>query len=199
VLVTLFLLTVGLIVWSFWPASPETQYRRGAELMASSDPADWDRGWEEYLQPLMQKFPDNPHGKELAEFQRQYEDHRAGRQAALAARHAGPMAEAQWFYQKGLRQEQEGNADGARKTWEALITAFKDVPSEGPWVRLAEQALAKAGKADRHWEPVREAVRRAKQLRAEGRAAEADAALRGLKELYRGDAEAEKILDDTKP
>ena len=196
VLVTLFLLTVGLIVWSFWPESPKSLFQRGAVLMASDDPAEWDRGWEDYLEPMTRKYPDHPYAREVEAFRRKYDNHQAERKAALAARHAGPMAEAQWFYQKGVREEQEGNTEAARRTWESLIASFRLVPSEGPWVRLAEQALAKEGKADRRWEAVRESIRRAKQLRSEGRAAEADSALRGLRELYRGDVEAENLLKD---
>src|SRR5205807_151432 len=38
VLVSLFILCVGLLVWPFLPSSPETLFRRGAELMKSDDP-----------------------------------------------------------------------------------------------------------------------------------------------------------------
>ena len=44
--------------------------------------------------------------------------------------------------------------------------------------------------------PVREAVERARRLRAEGQAKEADAILRGLRQLYRGDPEAQAILGE---
>src|SRR5262249_19611688 len=35
VLIVLLAACVGIIVWTFWPLSDETRYRRGAELMAS--------------------------------------------------------------------------------------------------------------------------------------------------------------------
>ena len=41
-LIVLFILCVGTLTWTFWPLSAETLYQRGAVLMASDDPDDWD-------------------------------------------------------------------------------------------------------------------------------------------------------------
>jgi serine/threonine-protein kinase len=194
VLLTLLALTLGLIAWALWPVSPETMYRRGVALMKSDDPDDWDRGWTEYLEPLLARDPDTPHREELEEYRRRYESRQAGRQAARAARQAGPMTEAQWFYQEGLRRRQQGDEAGAQRVWRALARAFKDVPSEGPWVRLAEKQMGEAARAERQLGPVREAVQQARRLREQGQVKEADAVLEALKELYRGDTAAQAIL-----
>ena len=45
----LLILCIGTIVWAFWPASAESLYKRGAALMASSRPADWETAFKEYL------------------------------------------------------------------------------------------------------------------------------------------------------
>jgi serine/threonine protein kinase len=198
VLVPLFLLTLGLIVWGLWPTSPETLFRRGAERMESANPEDWEEGWEKYLAPLAEKYPNNAHQDELETYRRKYEAARAERRSALAARRAGPMTEAQWFYQEGVRLRQQGDEAAAQKRWRALVAAFRDVPSEAPWVRLAEQELEKSPDkraAERQWAPVREAVHQARELREQGKTDEADAILRGLRELYHGDPAAEAILD----
>ncbi|HEY7314859.1 MAG TPA: serine/threonine-protein kinase [Gemmataceae bacterium] len=196
VLVTLLAITIGLLAWAFWPASAESMYQRGAALMESSDPDDWQTAWDKYFAPLLAKHPDTPHRDELERFRAKCESARAARQAGRAARLAGPMSEAQWFYQEGLRLRQQGDEAGAQRVWRALAQAFKEVPSEGPWVRLAEQELAKADEkaAERQWGPVREAVRHARELRRQGKANEADSILNALKELYRGDKQAEAIL-----
>ncbi len=196
VLLALFLLTVGLIVWGFWPASPESLFEHGAKLMASPDPDDWYTAWDKYLEPLKNKYPEY-RAEEVAQFRLRYESRNSD--AALRARHAGPMTEAQWFYQEGLRKRQQGDEDGARRTWQALAAAFGAVPSERPWVDLAEKELAKGkeatGETPRKWQPVRDAVSRARELRAAGKDKEADAILAGLKELYRGDPTAAAILE----
>jgi serine/threonine-protein kinase len=200
VLLALFLLTLGTIVWTFWPASPEALFRRGAALMASDDPDEWQRAWREYLGPLQEKYPDGPHREELDEFRRKIDAWEADRKAAESVRDLDRMSEAQWFFQEGLRRQQRGDEDGARRVWRALVAAFREVPSEGRWVGLAEKELGKGPgekpAVERKWGPVREAVRRAKELQAEGKAREAKEILDALGELYRDDSGAEKVLKE---
>ncbi len=197
VLLALLLLTCGLIAWAFWPLTAETLYQRGATLMASSDPGDWETAWDKYLGPLEEKHPGHAHKAEVDEFKRRLDDDRAGREAARAARQAKPMGEAQWFYQRGLRLRQQGDEAGARRVWEALAAAFQDVPSEAAWVKLAQERLAEDDKTvARKWEPVREAVRRAKKLRDEGKVDEANAVLAALAELFKDDPEARALLKE---
>jgi hypothetical protein len=197
VVIVAFLLSVGLIVWLMRTPSPESLFERGAALMQSEDPDDVYTAWDKYLSRLAEKYPDY-RPEEVAAFRRRYEERNAGLQAAQRARQAGPMTEAQWFYQEGLRLRQKGDEAGARRLWQGLAEAFRDVPTEGPWVRLAQKELAKdageAGDDRRQWQPVREAVRRAKALRAEGKEKEAEAVLHGLRELYRDDPAAGALI-----
>ncbi|HWG45409.1 MAG TPA: serine/threonine-protein kinase [Gemmataceae bacterium] len=197
VLAVLLAISVGLIAWAFWPLSAETLYQRGAVLMQSNDPDDWDTAWDKYLGPLLAKDPDTPHRAEIEQFRQRYESAQATRQANRTARLAGPMSEAQWFYQEGLRLRQQGDEAGAQRVWRALMQAFQDVPSEGSWVRLAEQELGQSAEKpmkERQWGPVREAVRHARELREQGKGKEADAIVKALQELYRDDKQATAIL-----
>ena len=202
-LITLLTITIGAIIWGFWPPSEEQLYQRAAAATASASPDDWDRAGE-YLDALDRDHPHHGHQAEVSELRRRLAEHAAARPAEQAARTAGPMGEAQWFFQEGMRQRQRGDVDGARRTWTALTRAFGQTPSEAPWARRAEVELARLDAPanpdpvdrGRRWGPVREAVRRAKQLREEGQADEADAVLQGLRDLYHGDAEAEAIIND---
>jgi serine/threonine-protein kinase len=198
VLIVLFLATIGLITWGLWPLSEEQLFERGAKLMASSDEDDWDTAWEKYLQPLETKYPGHRHQREMAEFRKKLDAAHAQRQAARSARFMGPMSEAQWFYQLGLRQRQLGDEKAARATWHNLIAAYKDVPAEGPWVKLAQTALDKSSADvegdERKWETLRVALERIKQLRDDKKADEAEATRNALKELYRDDPTALKLI-----
>jgi hypothetical protein len=199
VLALLLVLTVVLLGWTFWPLSVEKLYQRGAALMHSQDPTDWETAWNDYLGPLLDKHPDTPHRAEVERFRLVVEEAKAARQAQRTARRAGPMSEAQCFYQEGLRQFQRGDEAEARRIWKSLVRAFQGVPSEEPWVRLAERGLEKLDDEpppDRQWEPVRQALQRARQLRDEGHEKEAEAIVNALKELYRGDKQAEAILKE---
>ena len=197
VLLTLLAVVVGVIVWSFWPISEEQLYRRGATAAASANPDDWDKALDDF-DALDRDHPNHAHKAEVEAFRKRMAAHGAARLAEKAARTAGPMSEAQWFFQEGLRRRQRGDEDGARRTWRSLARAFARTPSEEPWVRLAEKKLADPDppNVDRPWGPVREAVTTARQLREEGKAADADAILQGLRELYGDDPEAEKIIKE---
>jgi serine/threonine-protein kinase len=195
-LVILFVLCVGTLGWTFWPTNPESLYERGSALMASEDPGDWERAWERYLGPLEEKYPDHPHKEEVAAFKRRLDDYFAEQKAEAQARVRRPPGEGQWFYEKGLRLRQQGDEAGARKVWQALVEAYRDVPAERPWVRRAEKELERGGPADggRDWRPLREALKRAKSLEKEGNAAEAAAVRAALETLYRDDPAALAIL-----
>jgi hypothetical protein len=196
VLVTLFVLCVAAIVWTFWPSSPESLYEQGKALMESSDPEDWQEGWDRYLSKLQEKYPDNPHREEVEGYRRKLEEHRTRRVGARPAPQGAPLSEAEWFYRKGLRQRQQGDEAGARATWEGVVRGFRDVPGEQGWVRLAEQELARddAAKDERRLDGVRSAIEQARRLRAGGKPQEADEVLDALEKLYRDDPSARDIV-----
>ncbi len=196
VLLTLLALVIGIIVWAFWPISEERLYQRGATAAASANPDDWDKAQEDF-DALDRDHPNHAHKAELEAFRKRMADREAARQAERLARTAGPISEAQWFFQEGQRQRQRGDEEGARRTWRALAKAFSHTPSEEPWVRLAQKELTDSDPpAERPWGPVREAVKTAKQLRDEGKIEDADAILQGLRDLYRDDPAAEKIIKE---
>jgi hypothetical protein len=200
ILVLLFVLCVASIVWGLWPLSAETLFQRGAALMRSEDPADWETAWSRYFAPLAERFPEHPHQEELEQFRQRIEDQKGQKEAAFDARGAKVLTEAQWFYEEGLRQRQQGQAAAAQETWRNLVRLFGDVASEKPWVELAQKELAGTGKpepsAERRWEPVRKALAHARQLCGDGKRGEAEEVWRGVEALYRDDPSARVILDE---
>jgi serine/threonine-protein kinase len=197
VLVTLFVITVALIVWAFLPASAESLYRRGAALMASSEPEDWDRGIE-LIDEMEKKDPDHAHQAEVAGFRKQYEELLARRKTEKLAKTVHAPGEAEYFYLRGLRLRQQGKEQEARETWQALVDAFRGVPNEAPWVKLAEAALQppdNAPPAERHLETVEAALKEVQRLRDENKSDEADKVRRALEKLYGDDPQVRKLLD----
>jgi serine/threonine-protein kinase len=200
VLVLLFVLCTGLIVWGLWPPSAELLFQRGAALMRSEDPDDWETAWSKYFEPLRERFPEHVHQEEVQEFWQRIEDQRAQKESAKAARSAGVLTEAQWFYEEGLRQRQQGHPAAAEETWRSLMKLFDGVDSEKPWVELARKELEGSGApepaAQKRWQPVRKALARARQLRDDGKRGEAEEVWRGVEALYRDDPSAQGILDE---
>jgi eukaryotic-like serine/threonine-protein kinase len=199
VLTVLLLLTLGGIVWGLWPVSAETLFQSGAALMRTDNPDDWDRA-SSYFDRLSEKYPDNAHRDEVEQFRKKIADHHALEKAETRAQRAGPVSEAQWFYEEGLRLRQRGDAEGAERLWKGLVQSFRDVPSEQPWVRQAELHLKKPDERilpeEKRWEPVRVALQRARELRDGGKPDEAEAIWQGLEELYQKDPSAAAVLEE---
>jgi serine/threonine protein kinase len=202
VIVSLFVICLGLIGWKAWPKSktdPQLMYEQGTQLMASDDPADWNRAWTEFLEPLdrRQLHPDQQ--DELARFRQMIADHEARRRAVPRA--GASESEAQHFYDQGQRLCLAGDQVGARRVWQNLVRSFEEVDTEKYWVRLAKQGLAdleKRAPSEHRWDSVRNALQRARDLRDGGRSKEAEKIWQGIEELYQGDPSAQEILAEIK-
>jgi serine/threonine-protein kinase len=196
VLVTLFVVCVATLTWTFWPADAERRYLEARPLLESDDPEDWTAGWER-IKGVREKLRNGPHAAEVDGYEQKLADYQEAREAARRADHLG---EAQWFYEEGLRLRQQGRPDKARQTWQRLVGAFRGVPTERAWVRLAEKELAKGdAAADAHrWDAARQALARARRLREEGKDREADEIRAALEELYRDDPSAKDFLDEVR-
>jgi serine/threonine protein kinase len=201
VLVPAFLVVVGLIVWGlvFSKPGPEELFAKAQPLLASDNPADWEKAWFDYLEPMSRRYPDR-HADVVEAVKAKVEDRAAQRRAVAQGRAAKPMTEAERYYQQGLRHCQAGDWPAARRAWEDVARAFDGVESEQRWVQLARQGLATLDAPDaqlrrpvRHPEQAGAALERIKRLRAEGKTAEADAARAALLDLYRGDPSADDI------
>lgn len=201
VLVTLFLLCAGILVWKFWPqsrADAHELFDRGAALMESNDPGDWVKGWTEYLEPLERKNPAPPHPEQMANYRRQYQEYVALQKALMGVstrrrdeKRSTPTSEAQRFYQKGLRLCQEGDLVRAQVTWQNVVRSFGDEEESWCWVLLCQYGLTRlkdrVPDADARRESVRQAVERARRLVQQAKPNEAKEVLDATDELYRDD------------
>jgi serine/threonine protein kinase len=198
VLVPLLVLCVSIIAWRLWPksaASADLLFQQGSLLMASKDPADWDRAWHDYLEPLTRDYPSHPYEEQITRFRQQIDDHAALHRALAAVRKRGSVSEAERFYRRGLRLCQDGDPEAARRIWEDVTIAFGAVEGEKRWVELAEQGLAelqaKMPSAENREEMIDAALQ---QLKKTTDPAEAAKIKKALENLYRDDALAEKLL-----
>jgi serine/threonine protein kinase len=199
-LVGAFVLCVALIAYGIARPRPSAEelFHQAEPLMASDRPFDWERAWDEYLEPMTRKYPDNPYQAQVAELRQRIDDHAARDRALARLKAQGPLSEAGRFYQQGLQQCQAGDAVSARRTWRDVVRAFAAVPAEARWVKLAEQGLADLDRLTlaqpTRWEPVRQALAEARRLRDAGRADEAARIWQALEELYRDDPTAGEVL-----
>jgi serine/threonine-protein kinase len=199
VVLPLLLLCLGIIVWTFWPSSASTLYERGAELMKSDNPADWDRAWKEYFEPLNERHPDHPYQKEVEEFRKRIEKARQEREAPPA------VSEVQRLYQRGKRLMEEGQLKEAKQVWDDLVLVFDGIDSARPWLKQAREGLIqlKALQAPQtRLAEVRVALKQITELHQQGKIAEAHSRLEALQRLYQNDPavleEVQKVADGFK-
>ncbi len=202
VLVVLFVLTLGAIVYTFWPDRPEKLFDRATTLSRSEDADELEQA-EKDLERLRNRHPDFRDDEVdtlWKEVQEKLEGARLQRQEVRSARFGGSMSEAHWFYEKGLRLRQQGRDREAKEVWRHLVEAFGDVEAEKPWVDRARTELdepsGRERKGEKRWASVRRALRHARELEKEGKAAEAARIRKALEALYAGDPSAEEILED---
>jgi hypothetical protein len=166
--------------------------------MDSENPADWDRAWDEALEPLNRLYPDHAYQEEVEKFRQQIDDHSALKRALRGLKVRGPMSEAQRFYQRGLRLCQEGDAEGARRVWQNVVNAFGAVENEKRWVQRAQQALQELERKIPEGEDRRDAVSNAWNRAQQQPRGQAEKAERALEALYYDDDVATKKLRELK-
>jgi hypothetical protein len=187
---SLFLLALlAIVIPLMWPGKSAEELWNAAEpLVNSDDPADWDRAWDEYLDPLSRKHPDR-YAAEVAAAKARIRDRKELLRAVAEGAKPDSRSEAERGYLRGLRLAQLGDTAAARKTWQAVTTAFASAESESRWVGLASAGLSAL---DRHPHPAiphdhaafDAALAHAKSLPP----AERDAVYRALEELAQNDA-----------
>jgi hypothetical protein len=196
----------ALILPFAWPTqSADELYAAAQPLLASDNPADWDAAFENYLDPLARKYPDQ-YKKEIEDARIKVRDRRELRQALTEGAKADPQTDAERGYLLGLRLAQAGRAEEARTTWQAVIAAFAAVESEKRWVELSRVGLLgldhpsnRTPHAPLNREPLQQAIKHAKALADAGKQAEADAVFSALQTLADRDPIAQQMIKEARP
>lgn len=213
IVVPAFAACVLLLVWAFFWRGPSADelMEKARPLLDSHNPADWDKAWADYLEPLSRRYPEK-YVDEVKEARQRIDLQGELRRALITGNSMKYQSEAQRFYTEGLRLAQAGESASARKVWENLIRAYSPIKDEERWVALAAEALSKLDQRDsgpgrpsatadfsKLVEPV---IREVSRLRASGKVMEADELARALEFLYRDDPAIEllrKLLSPKAP
>jgi len=189
VVVPLFLAVLAVILAAvFWPRpSADELIAQARPLVESENPADWDRAWDDYLDPLSSHYPDK-YADEVVAARAKILDRKELRRSVDQGGRVKYKTEAERLYHRGRKQAEIGDVTAARRTWGDLTTAFAAVESESRWVKLAETGLAELGRIP----PA--APDRAALAAAAEKARTDPAARAALEELYRDDPEALAII-----
>jgi hypothetical protein len=139
----LFALVLGAIVLGFARSGPSADelWSKAEPLVQSEDPADWDRAWDDYLEPLSRKHPER-YAEEVARAKTRIRDRKELLRAVAEGARLEVRSEAERGYMRGLRLAQAGEAGAARRTWNAVVVAYGALETESRWVLLSRAGLA---------------------------------------------------------
>src|SRR5262249_51631649 len=120
--------------------------------------------------------------------------------ALVGIKGIGPVSDAHRFYLRGLRLCREGDLEAARQVWQSVVDSFKGNSSEDRWVELSQAGLnelsSKTTLGTHKNEAVRDALKRARSLKDQGKKSDAEKILKGLLLLYRDDASLSDVLNE---
>lgn len=135
-------LVIGGVTWAAWPPSEQELYANASTLMESDDPTDWQKAHEEYLKPLVTRFPESAHMPQVKEWIQQAEVSLLERQIEnlVTSESRKPRNETERLLVEAWRLEKEEPLVAAAK-YQGLIKLKRGVPEDRLYVVLAERRL----------------------------------------------------------
>lgn len=67
-LVSCLVLLIGLVTWAVWPPSEDELFAHAEELMQSKDTLKWSTAREDYIEPLLERFPDGKYATQAQDW-----------------------------------------------------------------------------------------------------------------------------------
>jgi serine/threonine protein kinase len=196
---------IGTGAWVLWPPSEATLYAQAKPLMESDDPVDWNRAQQQYLTPLLERFPDTQYAESIDAFHERYTMHRAEERIKNLSRFARePKSEAERAFAEAWEFERFGDRLTAWKKYESLAQLFQTSPDpdERVYVRLAKKHIDRI-KFDQvsstdQVEFLTEALARAQQLAQTGELLEARRTLDSILSLYGSNQELSHLVEQAR-
>ncbi len=154
--IALALLVIGsLIVYALQPPSPDFLYGQAKKLMESGDPAKRDRARDEFIAKYLKFHSKKMAGSEQLGQVQAWADEvdTERRETSLLTRmkvNVTPDDEVERSAQKAVREEEAGDVNSARATWEGLVNKYdKDGNAEHrKFVLVARKRLRELSAAD---------------------------------------------------
>jgi serine/threonine-protein kinase len=189
-------------VWAFLPPSEDQLFSKAQPFMESESPVDWKRAEEQYLKPLLARFPETKYAAEIQAFDDKYTMYRAETRARNNER-LGRRAEteAERLYTEAWNFDKKGDRMTAWEKYDALVGLFQK--SNDKWdrafVSLARMRINQfkfnpgEGKSQKDF--VAEQLEKAKQLQQSGELVAARGILDDLISSYGENQELQPLVD----
>lgn len=198
-LVTSLLAILAFAIWYLQPLSEAQLRSRAEELIERGGRTALGKAKDEYLEPLLERYPDSTHAAWARDQIDQIEMLEAERMLELKlSRGAKLSSEGERLYAQALQYEQFGDAATALDKYTSLVTLLEDEPQQRAFVNLARRQIARireqggaAGEAQRI---VRSQLEEAQRLVADGKPLEARQIWYSIIELYQNNLEMAPLV-----
>jgi hypothetical protein len=139
-LVMILVLLVGFVAWGVWPLSEEQLYARAKVLMETDDIDNWRTAREEFIDTLLEKYPEGKYHVEASEWIDKIEMDIVKRQIDNRRdRGLDPKSEAEKRYVAALKFQDFGDLAMAESELEQVMDSLKSSPEDRPLYLLAQQ------------------------------------------------------------
>jgi tetratricopeptide (TPR) repeat protein len=181
---------IAFMTWILWPLSPEQMIARADELMAADDTGQRLEAEQDYLLPLIERYPDTDFARRAQEHLDVIEMHRTD--TALKRRKKlgkDPENETARLYLEALELEESGEPAEARKKLQSLVDVIKPEGDDRLYILLARRELNRlqdvvAQSAGERETFINEKLAQVDALQKEGNIDEARKILTGIVSLY---------------
>jgi len=113
-------------------------FAKAQPLLQSENPDDWDRAWDDYLQPLSERYP-NKYTEELRALRVELRDRKRLRSSIAEGVKLKPQSDEERRYLRAMALAQSGHLGEARTIWNEL----KQAPEpKSRWAKLAQDAIS---------------------------------------------------------
>lgn len=190
---------VGVIGWFIWPLN-ESQLRTKAEaLMAEGNRTALTQAKNQYLEPLLRKYPQGEHAGWAQEQIDQIEMLEAERLLDLKLRRGAKLSgEGERLYAAARQYEQFGDVATALDQYDSLVTLLGNREKQRPFVNLARRQIASIKANERRagegHEIVAEKLAEADMLVRQGKTIEARKIWYSIIELYENNREMAPLV-----
>jgi hypothetical protein len=131
---------VGLVTWAVWPLSEDQLYDRAKVLMDSGDIDNWRTAREEYIETLLEKYPEGKYHVKALEWIDQIEMDIEKRQIDnRRERGLDPKSQAEKRYVQALGFQKFGDLAMAEEELQQVLQSLKPSGEDRPLYLLAQE------------------------------------------------------------
>ncbi len=193
------LVVMGASAWALWPPSEEKLFRRAEALLASGEVTDQRRAREQYLEPLLSRFPNGQFAAQAREILDEMDMDAAIRRLEIKLKLGRTLDnEGERLLAEAREFQQFGDKLAALEKYESMIDLLPDTDENRPYRNIARRNAAElqgeGNLAEQRRAFLEERLADADTLYADGKSREAERIWRSIINLYSKHSELDEYV-----